>query len=172
MAFAAMEPLDVEDSRILNQLTPMVPFRVPANLHDRHAGLRATADPISTQEGTTGQPVMQERIQSGRAKQILGISLRSVQNLAARGELPSAAKFKRSWTFDEAELRRYVAEREEANRQQAAARAKPCPPPKRPVSKVPSYASLSTYASALGISAGDLTTKRAQRSRSDTSIAR
>jgi excisionase family DNA binding protein len=118
-----------------------------------------------------GHPIMSERIQTDRAREILGISRRSVQNLAARGELPSAAKCGRNWTFNEADLRRYVAEREEANRQQAAARAKPRPRPKQPLSKVPSYASLSAYARALGISAADLASKTAQRSRRCAPIA-
>jgi excisionase family DNA binding protein len=114
---------------------------------------------------------MSERIQTGRAKEILGISLRSVQNLAAKGELPSAAKCGRSWTFNEADLRRYVAEQEEANRQQAATRARLCLRPKQPIAKPPSYSSLSAYASALGISVADLATKTAQRSRRGALIA-
>jgi Helix-turn-helix domain len=128
-----------------------------------------TQSPI--QEQPMGHLIMTERIQTGKAKEILGISLRSVQNLAAKGELPSAAKCGRSWTFNEADLRRYVAEREEANRQQAAARAKPCPRPKQAITKAPSYGSFSAYASALGISVADLATKTAQRSRRGAPIA-
>jgi hypothetical protein len=112
-----------------------------------------------------GHLIMSERIRTGRAVEILGIPLRSVQNLAVKGELPSAAKYERNWTFNEAELRRYVAEREEANRQQAAARAKPRPRPKHRISKVSSYGSLSAYARALGTSPAVLASKAARRPR-------
>jgi hypothetical protein len=118
-----------------------------------------------------GHLTMEERIQTGRAMEILGISRRSVQSRAAKGELPSAWKCGRVWTFNEADLRRHIAEGEEANRQQAASRAKPCPRPKHPITKAPSYGSLSAYASALGISVADLATKTAQRSRRDAPIA-
>jgi hypothetical protein len=43
---------------------------------------------------------------------ILGVPPRTVQDLAARGELPGAAKFGRRWTFDLSKLRRYVREKE------------------------------------------------------------
>lgn len=43
---------------------------------------------------------------------ILGVSHRSVQDLAASGALPGAAKIGRRWTFDLAKLREYVEARE------------------------------------------------------------
>jgi hypothetical protein len=94
---------------------------------------------------------MSERIQSRAAKDILGVPLRSVQNLAAQGELPSAAQYKRNWTFDEAALRRYVAEREQATQDRAKAHNMPAPPTKRTVNRAPSHAAQAAYERALGL---------------------
>jgi excisionase family DNA binding protein len=53
-----------------------------------------------------------ERIRAERASLILGVSLRTVQEMAARGELPGAAKIGKLWTFNEAEIRTYIRERQ------------------------------------------------------------
>src|SRR3954451_8890051 len=55
-----------------------------------------------------------ERVCIGIASAILGRGSRSVLDLAARGELPGAAKIGGRWTFDLAKLRAYVREREQA----------------------------------------------------------
>ena len=55
---------------------------------------------------------MNERIKAQIAARMLGISLRSVQVMAARGELPGAAKIGRIWTFDVARLRGFVEDKE------------------------------------------------------------
>jgi excisionase family DNA binding protein len=47
-----------------------------------------------------------------QAAAILGIPRRTVQALAARGELPGAAKFGRRWTFELEKLRRYIRTKE------------------------------------------------------------
>jgi excisionase family DNA binding protein len=52
------------------------------------------------------------RVQAGQVAEILGVTKRTVLNLANRGELPSAAKIGRVWTFDEQRIREYLAERE------------------------------------------------------------
>jgi hypothetical protein len=39
---------------------------------------------------------------------MLGVTARTVQNLAARGELPSAAKIGKVWTFDPAKLVKFI----------------------------------------------------------------
>lgn len=52
-----------------------------------------------------------ERIRAHRAATILGSTPRTVQALAARGELPGAAKIGGLWTFDEAALRTYIKDR-------------------------------------------------------------
>jgi excisionase family DNA binding protein len=52
-----------------------------------------------------------ERVLSNKAVAILGLPLRTVQQLAARGEL-GAAKLGRCWTFDLEKLRRFVKHRE------------------------------------------------------------
>src|SRR5262249_4366876 len=67
-----------------------------------------------------------ERSERGTAKQaaaILGAPTRTIQDLAARGEIPGAAKAGRRWTFDLEKLRRLVRQKERetwqhANRQQ------------------------------------------------------
>jgi hypothetical protein len=55
---------------------------------------------------------MSERIQARAAASLLGVTARTVQNLAARGELPSAAKIGKVWTFDAYKLARHVAAKE------------------------------------------------------------
>ena len=65
-------------------------------------GRSRSHEPMSSLRAThQRQVIVSERIQSHQARAILGISLRSVQNLAARGVLPSAAQYARDWTFDE-----------------------------------------------------------------------
>lgn len=53
-----------------------------------------------------------ERIQSPAAARILGLNLRTLQNLAGRGEIPSAAKIGRCWTYDEMVLRHWLKKKE------------------------------------------------------------
>lgn len=52
-----------------------------------------------------------ERIRADAAASILGVELRTVQALAARGEVPGAAKIGGVWTFDESALRSWIKER-------------------------------------------------------------
>lgn len=56
--------------------------------------------------------IMQEAIQTKAAAGILGISTRTLQLMAARGEIPGAALIGRRWTFNEAALRRWRRSRE------------------------------------------------------------
>jgi hypothetical protein len=53
-----------------------------------------------------------ERVSIHKAVAILGLPLRTVQELSARGEIPGAAKLGRRWTFDIEKLRRLVRQRE------------------------------------------------------------
>ena len=94
---------------------------------------------------------MSERIQSHQAQAILGISLRSVQNLAARGVLPSAAQYDRDWTFDEKALRSYVAEREQVTRDKAKVDIKNEFSRKKTIERAPSHGSQTAYERALGL---------------------
>ena len=64
---------------------------------------------MSTTQPTHGEA---ERVPIERASSILGVPPRTVQALAARGEIPAAAKIGRRWTFDLAALRGYVKFRE------------------------------------------------------------
>ena len=101
-----------------------------------------------------GQVIVSERIQSHQAKSILGISLRAVQDLAARSLLPSAAQYRRSWTFEEKALRSFVAEREQATRERAKVRVTAEPSKKKPIDRAPSHRSQAAYEQALGLKPG------------------
>ena len=62
---------------------------------------------------TLRQPVLNaERVSIHKAVAILGLPLRTVQELSARGEIPGAAKLGRRWSFDIEKLRRLVRQRE------------------------------------------------------------
>lgn len=56
-------------------------------------------------------PVKMERIRAAAAAGILGVEVRTVQALAARGDLPGAAKIGGLWTFSEAALRTWIRDR-------------------------------------------------------------
>ena len=53
-----------------------------------------------------------ERIKMPRAVQITGETERTLQAAAAAGLIPGAAKPCKCWTFDEARLRRWIADKE------------------------------------------------------------
>ena len=59
----------------------------------------------------TRATVTRERIRPHDAAAITGLRIRTVQAMAARGEIPGAAKLGGSWTFDEAALRNWIKER-------------------------------------------------------------
>jgi excisionase family DNA binding protein len=60
-----------------------------------------------------------ERIQSPAVARILGVTTKTVQDMAARGELPSAARIGHRWTFNEAKIREFVKAREDDCQQRA-----------------------------------------------------
>lgn len=62
-----------------------------------------------------------ERCTIEHAVLIIGLPKRTVQDMAARGELPGAAKFRRRWTFDINKLRKFVAEEERKTRRRGSA---------------------------------------------------
>lgn len=70
-------------------------------------------------------PRKRERIRAIEVSDILGVELRTVQAMAARGELPGAAKVGKLWTFDEKALVAFLPE----------FRAGLVRPPKPPVEK-------------------------------------
>jgi hypothetical protein len=53
-----------------------------------------------------------ERLGTEAARLITGLSARGLQAMAARGEVPGAAKLGKKWTFDAIKLRRWIAQRE------------------------------------------------------------
>ena len=55
------------------------------------------------------------RIQSPAAADMIGLSVRSVQDKAARGEIPSAAKVGARWTFDKDTLKQWMRQLEAKN---------------------------------------------------------
>src|SRR3974390_3165959 len=65
-----------------------------------------------------------ERIVVEDAMLILGLSRRTIQEMAQRGEIPGAAKFGR-WTFDVAKLRAMIADREQETSQRSYERRRP-----------------------------------------------
>jgi excisionase family DNA binding protein len=55
-----------------------------------------------------------ERIQTPELAQMMGVSVRLVQLMAAAGDIPSAAQFGSRWTFDRLAVRRWIKQREAA----------------------------------------------------------
>lgn len=53
-----------------------------------------------------------ERIDTADATRITGLSMRGLQAMAQRGEIPGAAKLGKKWTFNELQLRRWIAAQE------------------------------------------------------------
>lgn len=65
-------------------------------------------------------PARPERIKTAEAALILGLSVRTVQAMAARAELPGAAQIGKQWTFNEAKLREFIADKEREIERKAA----------------------------------------------------
>jgi excisionase family DNA binding protein len=55
---------------------------------------------------------MTERIQSPRVASILGVTTKTVREMAERGDLPSAARIGKRWTFNEAAVRSWLKRKE------------------------------------------------------------
>lgn len=53
-----------------------------------------------------------ERVKADVVSKITGYSVRQVQNMAALGKIPSAARPGKIWTFDELRVRRWMKEKE------------------------------------------------------------
>ena len=60
-----------------------------------------------------------QRLSVREAAALLGLPPRTVQDQAAHGKIPGAAKFGRRWTFDREKLRQFVRERERETWQNA-----------------------------------------------------
>lgn len=54
------------------------------------------------------EPLGIERVSISQAVQISGLKMRTLQNLAAQGAIPGAAKPAGRWTFDIAQLRQWA----------------------------------------------------------------
>jgi hypothetical protein len=72
-------------------------------------------------------PTLPERIKMARARAIVGLDERVMQQMAEAGEIPSAIKIRGVWTFDEAKLRIWLAEleKQQCESRTKAAAAKP-----------------------------------------------
>lgn len=68
---------------------------------------------------TSAEAARRLRCSAQEAAAILGLSSRTTQHLAARGEIAGAAKLGRRWTFDLEKLRRLVKQRERETWQDA-----------------------------------------------------
>jgi len=53
-----------------------------------------------------------ERVRSSYVAAKIGFTARAIQKMAARGEIPSAARFGRVWTFDPARIGQWIRQRE------------------------------------------------------------
>jgi excisionase family DNA binding protein len=62
--------------------------------------------------GARSVVMKRERIQSPVVASILGVTTNTVRDMAARGELPTAARIGRRWTFNEAAIRRWLQQQE------------------------------------------------------------
>lgn len=57
-------------------------------------------------------PSPAKRVKVAAVEQETGLSARIIQMMAARGDIPGAAKLGGTWTFDVAKLRRWIREQE------------------------------------------------------------
>jgi hypothetical protein len=71
------------------------------------------------------RPPEHERGTAADAAAILGLKPRKLQAMAARSEIPGAAKLGRQWTFDLAELRRFVEQREQETKCRGSEKRRP-----------------------------------------------
>jgi hypothetical protein len=65
-------------------------------------------------------PARPERIKTAEAALILGLSVRTVQAMAARAELPGAAQIGKQWTLNEGKIREFIAGKERETECKAA----------------------------------------------------
>ena len=61
---------------------------------------------------STAESRAAERVLVAQACRITGLSRRNIQDMAARGDIPGAAKLGGRWTFDAATLRQWIKSRE------------------------------------------------------------
>jgi hypothetical protein len=71
--------------------------------------------------------IVPERIKMARARAIVGLDERVMQQMAEKGEIPGAIKIRGVWTFDEAKLRIWLAdlEKQQCESRRKVAAAKP-----------------------------------------------
>jgi hypothetical protein len=62
---------------------------------------------------------MRERITIEAAQPLIGLPIRTVQAMAAKGEIPGAAKMRRRWTFDRVKLEGWIVQKEQETWQNA-----------------------------------------------------
>ena len=65
---------------------------------------------------------MRERITIEDAQPLIGLPIRTVQAMAAKGEIPGAAKMRRRWTFDRVKLEGWIVHKEQETWQNAQRR--------------------------------------------------
>ena len=69
---------------------------------------------------------MRERITIEDAQPLIGLPIRTVQAMAAKGEIPGAAKMRRRWTFDRVKLEGWIVHKEQETWQNAQRRRPGC----------------------------------------------
>jgi hypothetical protein len=65
---------------------------------------------MSARVASPGLP--RKRVKTARAVSLVGIDARTLRDMAQRGEIPGAAKFRSIWTFDLVLLEQFISERE------------------------------------------------------------
>ena len=68
------------------------------------------------------KPSSRERITIEVAQPLIGLPIRTVQAMAANGEIPGAAKMRRRWTFDRVKLEAWIVHKEQETWQNAQKR--------------------------------------------------
>jgi Helix-turn-helix domain len=111
------ELVEARDWRCLEMIARKLGTRAAAVSQERAAERSVVSKPAKPLRKPRirepdGLRAASERGSSEEAMVILGLPRRTVQNMAARGELPGAAKLGRVWTFDLAKLRRHVTMKE------------------------------------------------------------
>jgi excisionase family DNA binding protein len=112
MRVATAQICDAFHLRLANGLAPKQVSR--ANMYEPHGRARYSRarHTHALRTTLTDDSERPERVKVTEGARILGVSARTVQLLAIRGELPSAAQIGRLWTFNEKKLRQFIADKE------------------------------------------------------------
>ena len=60
------------------------------------------------------EPIVPERVRPADVSRMTSLSVRKIQEMSAQGKIPSAAKLGGVWTYDPADIRKWIKEAERA----------------------------------------------------------